>query len=278
MTIREALKKYSKLETELLLAHVLRRPKEFLFMHPEQKLTAGQAGCLAGLIRRRQRGEPVAYLLGYKDFCGLRFYVDKRVLVPRPETEWAVEKAAEKLKSLKAHNPQRQARVLDVGTGSGAIIVSLAKQLGSAGFKYLASDVSAAALQVARRNARTHKVKITFSRSNLLKAVRGPFDVLVANLPYGWKAWRNNTEADTAGLRFEPQKALFTGEQGLRDIRRLLEQLATRPYCPLWTYIEFDPRQKTGISGLIKKTLPQARLKFYRDLAKHWRYAEIKIG
>ncbi len=278
MTIREALKKNSKLEIELLLAHALQRPKEFLFMHPGKKMTAAQVSSLAGLVKRRQRGEPAAYLLGYKDFCGLRFCVDKRVLVPRPETEWVVEKAAEKLKNLKAQNPHRQVRVLDVGTGSGAIIVSLAKQLGSTDFKYLASDVSAAALQVARRNARTHKVKIVFCRSNLLKAVRGSFDVLIANLPYGWKAWRNNTAAETAGLRFEPRKALFTGEQGLREIRRLLEELAARPSRPLWAYIEFDPRQKNGISSLIKKTLPQARLKFYRDLAKHWRYAEIKIG
>lgn len=92
MSIGEFLKKYPKIETELLLAHVLRKPKEFVFINGNYKLTRIQADKLSQMIKRRMRGEPIAYLLGYKDFYGLRFKVNKDVLIPRPETEWVVEK------------------------------------------------------------------------------------------------------------------------------------------------------------------------------------------
>lgn len=274
MTLREALKRYPGGETELLLAYILKRPKEFLFLHPEAKVSGRQAEKLLNFIQRRKKGEPLAYLLGTKEFCGLRFKVDKRVLIPRPETEWVVEKVAG-LK-LKPQNHRRKIRVLDVGTGSGAIIVSLARRLGQSRYEFWASDISEPALRLARGNARQNRVRVRFIKSDLLKNIPQACDVLVANLPYGWLAWKNNTSAETAGLKFEPRRALFAGENGLKEICRLLEQLAARPSLPAYAYLEFDPRQKPLLAALIKKTLPRSKVKFYRDLAGLWRYAEIR--
>lgn len=274
MTVGEILKRNLGGENELLLAHVLRQPKEFLFLHPEFKLSDYQAKKLQGLIRRRKQGEPLAYLLGTKEFCGLKFKVDKRVLVPRPETEWVVEKVASlQLKILKNH---KKIRILDVGTGSGAIIVSLAKILGRRGYEFWASDISESALQLARYNARKNRVRVKFVKSDLLKNIPQDCDVLVANLPYGWPAWKNHTSNETVGLKYEPQRALFARESGLREIRRLLMQLAARKNLPGYTYLEFDPRQKSSLSLLAKKILPLCKIKFYRDLTGRWRYMEVR--
>src|SRR5207245_2413791 len=109
------------IEIELLLSHILGKSKEFLFVRPQNKLTAGQSSALLKLISRRQKGEPVAYLLGYKDFAGLRFKVNKDVLIPRPESEWLVER----VKRLEL----RGKKILDMGTGSGCIAISIAKKL-----------------------------------------------------------------------------------------------------------------------------------------------------
>lgn len=274
MTIREILKRNPGGETELLLAHTLRMSKEFLFLHPEFDLSDCQTKKLQGLIRRREQGEPLAYLLGTKQFFGLKFKVDKRVLIPRPETEWVVEKVASlEPKVLDNH---RKIRILDVGTGSGAIIVSLAKILGHRRYEFLASDVSESALQLARYNARKNRVRVKFVKSDLLKNIPQVCDVLVANLPYGWPAWKNSTSNETVGLKYEPRCALFAGKNGLREIHRLLMQLAARTNLPGFIYLEFDPRQKTSLSLLTKKILPRCEIKFYRDLTGRWRYMEVR--
>ena len=290
MSISDILKKYHKIEIELLLGHVLRKSKEFVFLHPETRLTARQLKILASLIARRKKGEPVAYILGYKDFYGLKFRVNKDVLVPRPETEMvvdlvkrlagtALEPSAGSERSQLAERPRpfptaRPIRILDLGTGSGNIIISLAKVLGSKA-EYFASDISEKALRVARQNARTHKAKVKFYHSDILENVRVSPDIIIANLPYGWKAWKRQSSAETAGLKFEPQEALFTGENGLHLYRRLLEQVAVKNNPPKFAYLEFDPRQKAALARLIKKTLPGSKAEFFRDYAGRWRYAGI---
>ena len=100
----------------------------------------------------------------------------------------------------------------------------------------------------------------------------------MANLPYGWKAWKNNTSAATAGLKFEPQQALFTKEQGLYLIRLLLEQIAEQKSQPREIFLEFDPRQKTQLHQTIKKILPKAAVKFYKDFNNYWRICQITIN
>jgi release factor glutamine methyltransferase len=310
MTIQEGLKKYHKIEIELLLAHILKKPKEFVFMNPEYNLSTYQLTRLSTLIKRRMAGEPMAYILGYKDFYGLRFRVNKDVLVPRPETEWVVgrlrslfswqgedvssaaerqirSKQQDKLSSphLRLFSSRRRGsnapiKILDIGSGSGAIIISLAKELPTHNSQlatFFASDISPAALKVAKQNAAHHGVKIKFMKSDLLKNIKFNPDIIIANLPYGWYGVKNRFSSVKDGLKFEPQKALYAKEKGLLEIRRLLEQIAQRRNQPKFIYLEFDPRQKADLSRLIKKYLPKGEIKFHKDFNNLWRYAEIEI-
>ncbi len=297
LKISDIIKKNSNIEIDILLAFVLKKPKEFLFMNGENRLTRIQADKLTRMVRRREKGEPVAYILGYKDFYGLRFKVNKNVLIPRPETEGMVETVIASVvkifmtsevipmgkrlprpsQSLGARNDNLT--ILDIGTGSGCIAITLAKQFKISNFKFqiTASDISAKALAVAKQNAKAHHVKIIFVKSDLLKNIKVTPDIIIANLPYGWNQWKNNTSAATIGLKFEPKEALFTKENGLYEIHRLLKQIALLPSLPKYVYLEFDPRQKTGLSKLVKKYLPKGDIKFYKDFNNLWRFAEITI-
>ncbi|MFA5990741.1 MAG: peptide chain release factor N(5)-glutamine methyltransferase [Candidatus Doudnabacteria bacterium] len=272
-TVIDEIRKGSAVEIDLLLSHILGKSREFLFMNPEYKLTSIQGHKLTSMIRRRQKGEPMAYILGYKDFYGLRFKVNKNVLIPRPETEELIER----LKDLKFKDYKQPIRVLDVGTGSGCIAVTLAKEFSIFNFQFSisASDISAKALSVAKQNAKAHKVKVKFLKSDLLKNIKFVPDIIIANLPYGWSQWKNNTSAASVGLKFEPVRALFTKEKGLYEIHRLLKQIALLPSLPKCIYLEFDPRQKTELSKLIKKYLPSGDIKFHKDFNNLWRFAEI---
>jgi release factor glutamine methyltransferase len=283
LRIQEALRKYHKIEIELLLAHVLRKPKEFLYLFPEHELTRIQHNKLTRMAQRRLRGEPVAYILGGKDFMGLRFKVNRNVLIPRPETELIIER----LKDLRLKDFKKPIRILDVGTGSGCIAVSIAREMQNIECKMqiTASDISEKALAVARQNAKAHKVNIKFVKSDLLKNIKDDFDVIIANLPYvpngdlrlliSSFVRLRRTSADKKDLRFEPKSAIFAKGKGLYLIRRLLEQIVTLKNKPKLVYLEFDPRQKPELDKLIKKFLPGSKTKFYKDYNNFWRYAEI---
>ena len=165
--------------------------------------------------------------------------------------------------------PRTANRVLaDIGTGSGCIAITLAKHLPRA--KIYATDVTKKALTLAHQNAAVHRVskQINFKHGDLLKPLtKIKIDVLVANLPYGWLAWKNNTSAESQGLKFEPKQALFTQEQGLKLYRQLFEQLTARRQRPKLIFIEFDPRQTVKLKALSKKFLPRYKQKIKKDLA-----------
>jgi release factor glutamine methyltransferase len=303
MIIREVLKKYKHIEIELLLAEVLKKPKEFLYIHTEYQLSSYQVKKLSSLVRRRKRGEPIAYILGYKDFYGLRFKVNKDVLIPRPETEELVDlvlqnvvqalglpAALSKQQGKALHYKDRILRILDVGTGSGCIAITLAhklKVLKLSSYKVVASDISTAALKVARVNAKTilkqnlNTIKyLSFVKSDLLKNIKFDPDIIVANLPYvpeGDLRFKiKDKSLDQKALGYEPRGAIFAKENGLFIIRKLLEQITQRNQKPEYIFLEFDPRQKILLSSLIKKTLPEFKTIFHKDLHKRWRFLEIK--
>jgi len=287
MTVEEALKKYNYVEIDLLLSDVLKKSREFLFMHPGFKLSNHNVKKLLSYISRRKKGEPAAYILGYKDFMGIRFKVNKNVLIPRPETEGLVELViANRQSAVKQskRSPQpfgsRDDRIsiLDIGTGSGNIIISLAtvlsKQYSVNRIKFYASDISKKALSVARANARKHHVKIKFIYSNILKNIRILPDIIVANLPYvpaqDYRRLKQN-------LKYEPKRAIFARNNGLALIEKLLKQILQLEKHPLLIFLEFDPRQKAQLSKLIKKYLSGAGVKFHRDLSGRWRYVTVRI-
>jgi release factor glutamine methyltransferase len=221
------------LDAALLLGHLLGWERERVLAHPEQPLDAGQAAAYAALLARREAGEPVAYLTGRREFMGLTFAVDARVLVPRPETELLVERALAYLRTL----PPGPRQVVDVGTGSGAIAVSLAVALPA--LRVVASDIDAAALAVARGNIARHGVadRLWLVRGSLLDWLGRPVDLIAANLPY------LRPDQAHAGLAHEPAVALYAGADGFALLRRLLAQAPARLRPGGRLLAEIDPDQ-----------------------------------
>lgn len=209
-----------RLNIELLLAHLLKKKRLELYLEFERELDAATLEKLREMVKRRAAGEPLQYITGVAEFCGLEFLVDKRVLIPRPETELLVEIVLER---LKAGGPAvRPYRIVDVGTGSGCIAVTLAKKLPEA--EIFAVDASPEALEVARANAIRHKVEnnIGFLCSDLLQTLSDSFqaDVIVSNPPY--VAAGELAELPKEVRDFEPVRAFAAGEDGFEVIRRLV--------------------------------------------------------
>ena len=173
MIIDQTLKdiKLSPLDAEIILSYAIKKPKEYLFAHPEKKLTPLQLRKFKSLAVRRVKGEPIAYLICRKEFYGFDFYVNKNVLIPRPETELLVDEVLAHVQNAEYKIPDT--KIIDVGTGSGNIIISIARNLRrniSKKIEFLGTDISPSALKVARRNAKSHRVikKIKFIKSDLL--------------------------------------------------------------------------------------------------------------
>jgi release factor glutamine methyltransferase len=217
-----------RLTIELLLAHLLKKKRMQLYLEFERDLDEKTLEALRGMVKRRVAGEPLQYITGETEFYGLKLMVDKRVLIPRPETELLVETVAGRVKTedggQKAEGGERKevAKIVDVGTGSGCIAIALAKKLPTA--EITAIDVSEEALEVARGNAKLHQVEknIRFLESDLLEIVPSGFvaDAIVSNPPYiadGEMAKLPKEVRD-----FEPVRALAAGEDGLKVIRRLV--------------------------------------------------------
>jgi release factor glutamine methyltransferase len=206
----------ARLDAEVLLAHVLEAPREQLLLEPGLEPHGDRVRAFRAAVRRRARErEPVAYITGRRHFRELVLDVDPRVLIPRPETELLVEAALEL--------PLR-ARVLDVGTGSGA--VALAAKDERPDLHVLGSDTSPQALEVARGNAARLGIDVAFVQADLMRGLADEFDAVLCNPPY--VAEREQASLAPEILRHEPPSALFAGSDGLAVIRRLIDQLAAR--------------------------------------------------
>ncbi|MEK7557655.1 MAG: peptide chain release factor N(5)-glutamine methyltransferase [Patescibacteria group bacterium] len=285
-------------DAEILLSTILKKQREFILSHTEYKLTKLQIKNYHALINRRINGEPIAYLTGHKEFYGFDFNVNKNVLIPRPETELIIDEA---LKFV-AHDSQ-PITIIDVGTGSGCIIITLAKLLepelkiknyesGIKKYKLFATDISQKALITARKNAKFYNVNknIKFLNGDLLEPIIHNFKFIIpnskililANLPYVCEAWKKSYSADSIGLKFEPQIALFTGKNGLELYEKLFKQinkLQTKNYKfknNINILCEFDPNQTTLIKKIIKKYFKNTKLQIKKDLAGYNRLAIIK--
>lgn len=210
--------KEPRLEAEVLLAHVLLQNRVYLYTHFDKPINQEERKQFRELIKRRIKGEPLAYIVGHKEFMSLDFRVNRAVLIPRPETELLVEEI------LEIARGREGLRICDVGTGSGAIAVSLAFYL--PGARVYASDISADALEKARENAAKHDVTVTFSQGDLLFpfSKEEPFDIIAANLPYISKEEYQKLDSGIKG--YEPPSALLSPGDGLDIYRRLLPQAA----------------------------------------------------
>ncbi|MFH1141590.1 MAG: peptide chain release factor N(5)-glutamine methyltransferase, partial [Chloroflexota bacterium] len=207
------------LETELLLGFVLGLERSMLYASLEEAVPESAQQTLDSLVQRRLDREPLAYILGKREFFGLEFQVCPGVFIPRPETETLVEQA---VLLVNARFPGGELLLADIGTGSGALAVSLAKALPSTSL--YATDISETALATARANAAAHGVqdRTAFLRGDLMEPLPGPVDVVVANLPYVRRERIPCLEPEIS--RYEPQEALDGGPDGLDLVRRLLRQ------------------------------------------------------
>jgi release factor glutamine methyltransferase len=205
-----------RLNAEHLLAHVLSRKRLDLYLEFERRLQESELTQLRELVRRRGAGEPLQHLLGTVEFCGRTFSCDKRALVPRPETEQLVELLISRFKSEIASS-----RVIDVGTGSGVIALSLAAEFPNA--TIVGIDISEDALTLARQNAERLGLanRVHFLKSNLLERVEGKVDLIVANLPYVSSEDRQNLSRE---VMHDPEVALFAGVRGDELVRQLIAQ------------------------------------------------------
>lgn len=263
---------YARLEAELLLCHALKINREKIVAGDISKLSAKEQRRFFALIKRRARREPLAYITGHKEFYGLDFLVNQHTLIPRPETELLVETA---LEQLRITNRGLRITLLDIGTGSGIIAITLAKQFPHA--KIFATDISVAALRIARKNAQHHQAKIIFKKGNLLSPLRSQLSntecqlFITANLPYlSTKTWRA-TQPEIK--KFEPSLALKSGPDGLRHYRQLLTQLkkllhgqTSNVNCHL--FLEIDHRQTKPLTVFTKKLFPHAHIEIKKDLTK----------
>lgn len=281
MTVKEALKSGS-LNNEVLLAHVLKKDRSWLFANPDHQLSRLQLTTYNLLLRGRSRGVPAAYLTGHKEFFGLDFRVTPATLIPRPETELLVERALSLLPSPGVGRDRGRGRtienVIDVGTGSGCIIISLAKNIRNAKIKFLATDISKPALKIAKHNAIKHGVskKIKFLQGNLLSGLQLTTynlpTLILANLPYLTPGQMKNPD-----LKHEPRSALVAGTDGLKYYRELFAQASRSKLRNSVLIIEHDPRQKPKLASLVKKHFPSAKFRFHKDLAGRYRILEIQI-
>jgi release factor glutamine methyltransferase len=258
------------LDADVLLRHVLGISRAALLTNPERPLREAEWRRYRRLLRRRASGEPVAYLTGRREFMGLEFRVNRHVLIPRPETELLVERALAHVGGDGAGQ-----RAIDVGTGSGAIAISLA--VARPALEALATDVSPAALAVARANARrllgTRQRRLRFLEGSLLEPVDGQVDVIAANLPYVPSA---EVPALPVSVRaFEPVLALDGGADGLDGYRALLRQAPAKLKPGGALLMECDPRQAPALARLAQAAFPQATVDVQRDLAGRERVVEV---
>ena len=247
------------LDADVLLAHVLGIPKETLYAHPDTEMTNGAMRRYRELIERRVKGEPVAYLRGFKEFYGLRFAVDPRVLIPRPETETLVDAARDVIGG-------RPVTVADVGTGSGAVAVAIAAH--EPEVRVIATDISTDALAVARENTLRNGVadRIDLREGDLLAPIFETVDVVVANLPYLRDEALEELVGERTSLAFEPRIAVTAGKDGLELIWRAAADLPRVLESRGAALFEIDPPFAEQVEHLLQYSLG-GETRVIRDLA-----------
>lgn len=258
------------LDAQVLLERVLEKPRAWVLAHPETPLTGSRLAALEGLVERLEGREPLPYVLGRWEFFGLEFAVTPDVLIPRPETELLVERALGGLKRFAL--AERPPRALDAGTGSGCIPVALA--VNAPDLSLVATDISPAALEVARRNAAAHAVaeRIEFACCDLFPP-DGRFDLITANLPY----IPTDTLRSLPIYGREPTLALDGGADGLTLIRRLLTGAPERLTPGGLLLVEIEASQGAAALSLAYDAFSEVQIHLHKDLAGRDRLLEVQV-
>ena len=238
------------MNAELLLMFTLNCDRAYVYAHPERELTADEAVRYEAALKERARGVPAQYITGHQEFWGMDLIVSPAVLIPRPETEHVIESVLECVG--RAPSPASHVHIVDVGTGSGCIALALAKELPQA--EIHATDISSAALEIARANAARHQLedRIQFHETDLLTSLtNNTFDLIVSNPPYV-----GESEADQVQLevrKFEPRDAVFAGSTGTEVIARLIPQAEAALKPGGWLVLEISGAVAEPVKRLLQK-------------------------
>ena len=250
-----------RLDAEVLLSACLKMDRTRFHIDREQSLTENDYQEFRRCIERRKRGEPVAYIVGRKEFWSLLFEVNRHVLIPRPETEILVEEVLKVCSSPKTEN----LRILEIGTGSGAISIALAHELQNA--QIIATDISRDAINVALRNAQINNVanQISFLLGNLFETVSGKFDIIVSNPPYISK---EEYDRLPSGVRdFEPETALLAGADGTVFHRKIIKAGGVCLKPGGWVFLEIGAGQKKVVENMLNESNLYDNIAFRNDYA-----------
>jgi release factor glutamine methyltransferase len=256
INIRQALGNNPRLESEILLSYVLNKNRAYLFSHPEVALTQQQAETYQDLLSQRDQGLPIAYLTGEREFWSLNVKVNEHTLIPRHETELLVELALEKI------DDSKNTCILELGTGSGAISLAIAKE--KPHWQIIACDLSEEALLVAKENATRHQLNnINFYHSDWFEKIPPrQYHAIISNPPYIAEGDPHLTEGD---LRFEPQKALVSGQKGLADLQWISEQGYNYLLPTGMLLLEHGHDQKLHVQAILNK-LGYKKVQTWQDI------------
>lgn len=271
-----------QLEAELIISFILKINREKLIINNNQEITKKHNHQINNLVKKRLTGEPIAYLIKEKNFYNLNFSVTKNTLIPRPESELIIEQV---LQEIKNENKKKKI-IIDIGTGSGCLIISLAHNLKLDNIKYFGIDISPQALKIAKKNSQKYKLNkiIKFISGDLLKPIikninkKENLDIIIlANLPYLTK----KEIKESSSIKKEPYTALYGGVDGLKYYRKLLAQIKKikTSYNNIFIYQEINPWQKNLLENLSKKKLESyhPKIKAIKDLSKRSRLIITKI-
>lgn len=220
-----------------------------------EKITDADLAALTEISERLKRHEPPQYIVGWAEFCDVRLGVDSRVLIPRPETEELVD-------LILVENQKADLRVLDIGTGSGAIAISLAKARQN--WKVMASDLSQGALDLAAENAASQQVNLHFIKSDVLENIDEEFDVIVSNPPY--IAHDETYEMDESVIKYEPDSALFADNQGLAIYEKIAQEAPEHLSSSGKIYLEIGYKQGRAVQAIFQESFPTKSVQIHQDI------------
>ncbi len=286
MSISKLLKSASnsidRLDAELLIAHTLKTTREFIITHPEKILTFTERLKFKSYVASRRLGLPIAYITKEKEFYGLVFSVNKHTLIPRPDTEILVEEVVQYVNQF-ISKENKQAVLIDIGTGSGCIPIAILHTLKTFGMDQeissaRATDISTQALKIAKKNAKRFNLKINFKKGNLLKPFLNKISaenlIITANLPYLTEEQFRKEKS----IQHEPKLALVADSQGLALYQELFEQIKQiKNYQEIAIFIEIDPSQLKKSKLLIDQYFPKNRIETIQDLSGLDRVVKILL-
>ncbi len=258
----------SRTDARLLLQHATGWSREQLLAHPDWQVDTPQLGAYQTLLARRAADEPVAYLVGEREFYGRAFRVDRRALIPRPETELLVDIGMAAIDRWRALGVEPS--IVDVGTGAGAIAISVSLERHT---RVVATDVSRDALLLARENARLYSANVAFVQADLLAGVCGPFNVVLANLPYV-----PSTRSLPADVRdYEPHVALFGGQRGTELIERFLHEARSVVADGAELAVELDEEEQAApVAALAAQLYRSAQVTIRQDHGGYDRVVHVR--